>query len=117
MAAPEAEEVQRGWCVRGHQSVLLLLLCSRLLALPGARVPGPNNVPVLHQRRLRGRRGQRVLTSLCSVVCWHEGACAADCMAELVVLSSCARPDPALYRIWTRQPQGRCWLGLDELSP
>ncbi len=40
LAAPEAEEVQRGCCGRGHQSVLLLLLCSRLLALPrcaGAR--------------------------------------------------------------------------------
>ncbi len=68
----------RGCCGRGHQSVLLLLLCSRLLTLHGARMPGSSDVPVLHQRRLRGRRGQRVLTSLCSVVCWHEGACAAD---------------------------------------
>jgi hypothetical protein len=67
-----------------------------LLTCAAARMPGPGDVPVLNQRRLRGRRKKGMQDCIASFH-WDKGSCAALCVTDKVGATFCrARPDAAI---------------------
>jgi hypothetical protein len=80
-------------------------------------MPGPGDVPVLNQRRLRGRRKEGVHDCIVSFQ-WDKGSCAAHCVTEKVGATFCRAGPNAPVRLVRRcAPQRGWWLHLDDLSP
>ena len=113
LAAQQTDKIQRRLRWYGQRGVVLLFLGQ--LPLSAARVPGPGDVPVLHQSGLCSGRKEGMRAS-CPCLHWDECSCAAGWVCD--VMSSCrAWPDSAIAGSKRCEPHRGRLLCVDDLSP